>query len=291
MRIYIWLSALFLIISCRVDNERQATKVIADLPESSIASSYKIEGDKFIFENHWNEYHAYGNKEYIISISKSGHVDRSNGKKEGVYDIQISQVEGAELWNSSIAADNINLERDLIMAFTDGGAEYEDYFSYYNIDNGQKLIDFTNSGMIVSIPNSGDKRFLGFTSRNSASVKWEDDAMLGQLTYASNKEKIQTISIYARNEKTAQMITDYTPDMNFRTDSSSTNKIMEAGKTLILWNTSADYTAEDVSDFSVRLSFFTKDNERLDILAPIISDQIDVNGIVFDNKIFKIKAN
>lgn len=83
---------------------------------------------------------------------------------------------------------------------------FEDSYTFYNIRNGKKIMDFTYGELRVLIPNTSEKRFFGYLSNaNSLGEKVEG----GVITFASSDGAIQKISLTGQKN----LVPQYTPEM------------------------------------------------------------------------------
>ncbi|NNC94122.1 MAG: hypothetical protein HKN92_01075 [Chitinophagales bacterium] len=283
LRVIVAVTVILSFSACEKPTQDPSQKITG----SGITSNYTIDDSSFEYTNFWNQYYSYNGLEYIILFKNSGKVNRADLHKQSVYDIQVLGPENNEMWNANISAHEIEIERDLLIAQFFGDDSHEDTYEYYNLSNGEKLIDFTSIPMTISIPNSTDKRFIGVLSRNSNKENLANDK-LGVLTFASNNRKIDRIDILAANKEIAEQITRYTPDMSFVLEDSS-NRIIDGGRGLILWNADKDYTTDMIGGFKIKLYFFTEENEVHEILIPVKNDEIQFTGIVYDKEYFKLK--
>ena len=279
--------AVLVLSSCASESSSSSSPQEIVFPEGK-TSTYSNDDSRFSYVNYWNEYYQFEEEDYILSFMEKGVLDKEKNKAGKNYEITVLSGQEQKLWgSSSLIADKLYAERDILIAYEDG-EDREDTYVFYNISDGARILEYTNSHMTVSIPNSPDKRFFGFVSRNSASLSLDDELSLGTLSYASNKERLAKVYVSAKNAKLAKDITPYTPDMQFATENAS-NKIVESGRSLILWNADELYTEIDVSNFSVILTFYTEDAESYDVEIPIANDKVDFEKINYDKSIFVIK--
>ena len=190
-----------------------------------------------------------------------------------------------------IAADEIVYRDASLFAKKNGTDSTEDHYTIINPLSGEVLMQCTNDYYDLVIPNSKERRYIGFLS-----TKREKDAevpilknSLGSLFYASSFNKIQRIEIQVKNDSLYRSFSLYTPKIELKTLNSAYS-IIDDGRRIALMNIGENNKSGDFSNMQVIITFYYgTEVKELICIIPITDDQLDLKSAFFDKKIVDIK--
>lgn len=202
-----------------------------------------------------------------------------------------AQSAHAKKYSVDVNADEISFKEASIFAKKNGNDTTEDWYSVYNPLNGEMLLSFTNDYYDLVIPNSKERRYIGFQSTKTEfkSGKETTDHLLGNLFYASNMYQIQQLQIKVLDEKLYKNFSLYTPKMVLSTSNKSYTSI-DDGRRIALMNISEQNTSMDFSNIVVEITFYYgTDAQELICFIPITDDKLDLANARYDKKLLEIK--
>lgn len=229
----------------------------------------------------------------LLKIRKTELCAADSANKSKVFEISARNITGGREihWNNSFVATDLQFNNNTMLASFEGDNDQEDYFKRYNLFDGKEIFSCSQGELTVKIPNSRDRRFIGFISRKAASNPLKDyntENLAGVIRYSSNLKAINTLLLKLKRSKVAAKISSSTPDMILEplNDNSSA---LEDGKVLVLMRADEHYQPSDVKEFAVKLTFYYgDDNETTTIVIPVTGDNLDVSNAKYDRDIFEL---
>lgn len=166
----------------------------------------------------------------------------------------------------------------------------EDLISLYSLGSGKKICSFCYGGLEVMIPNSSARRYVGYTSLECAGrslEKTQQGSLLGKIVYAANTGQGEEWEIHLNRSPLAAAIPHRTPELKW-IHTEGKNAAVQDGQSLILTTVGKSFTAEDISDFSIRMTYFYGEGESTMIEIPVYKDHLDVNRATYDRSLFRL---
>ena len=188
-------------------------------------------------------------------------------------------------------ADEFEFRDASVFLKKNGTDSTEDFYTVINPLSGKELLKFTNDNYDLIIPNSKERRYIGFLSTKRDLLEKQEDLknLLGNLSYASNFNNIQTLEIRVKDEKLYKTFSLYTPKIVLSSNNSNNSNI-DDGKRIALMNLTEDYHVNDFSGVLVEITFYYgEDAKELNCIIPITNDQLDIKSAFYDRKILDIK--
>lgn len=202
------------------------------------------------------------------------------------FKISCKSLEGTKIdWTKDIEAADIDYSLKVVNAHYPTTGEQEDTYTYFDIKNGEKIMDFTYGELKAIIPNTSEKRFFTYLSKNN-SLK---DAVEGDgvVQFASSSKLLQRIAIKAKG---AVKVPTYTPEMQVLTMRESGNQLAPDGKVIILMKLNESFTSKDVTGFAFQVSYYKEgEQEPYTIVFPVDNDKINLEQAIYDKAIFELK--
>lgn len=229
----------------------------------------------------------------LLRIKKTELCVADSVNREKVYEIEAKSVLDTKsvAWQSSFVATQIEFKDNVILAIKEGTESEEDLLTRYSLLDGKEVFSCSYNDMKVVIPNVREKRFVGFTSRNATTnpiQNLKEENVLGLIKYASGNAALGAITVKLKRSKAAEKIPAYTPEMTLVADNTNAT-VIEDGRSVILMRAPESHTSKDITDFSVKFTFYYgDDNEATDIIIPIRNDKLDIAGAKLDKDIFEI---
>jgi len=208
----------------------------------------------------------------------------ANAKKKITF--SAKSIEGTKIdWTKEIEAADIDYSSKVLSAHASFDGNQEDTYTFYNIRNGDKIMDFTYGELKAIIPNTSEKRFFTYLSKNnSIKAPVEKD---GIIQYASSQKLIQQISIAAKGKV---KVPDYTPELQVLMMKESGNQLTPDGKSILLTKVTENFTAKDLTGFAFQINYYNEgEQEPYKIILPVDNDQIDLENAIYDKAIFELK--
>lgn len=227
----------------------------------------------------------------LLKIKKVELCFADSANKDKVYEVEAHNLPDNEPvnWNATLTGTDLQVKDNTLLLVHEGGDNEEDYITRYNLQTGGRVFGSTYSDLRIAIPNVREKRFMGYTSQRAAGNAFKkEENLLGYIEYGKGTAPISQLKVYLKRSGVADKIPNYTPEMVFISPSGS-NSIVDDGKQLILMKADEKYTAADVKDFALQLTFyFGDDNESTVITIPVKDDKIDLAAATYDKQIFNI---
>lgn len=227
----------------------------------------------------------------LLKIKKVELCFTDSVNKHKVYEVTAKSLLDNEYisWNATLSGTELQVKENTLLLVHEGSDSEEDFLTRYNLQDGKRIFGCTYSDLKISIPNVREKRFIGYTSQRAAGDAFtKTENLLGVVEYAKGSAAIGKLNIYLNRSAVAGKIPIYTPEMVLVPANTNSNAI-EDGKQLILMKADENYTASDVKDFALQLTFyFGDDNESTVISIPVKNDNLDLTAAKYDKQIFNI---
>jgi hypothetical protein len=161
----------------------------------------------------------------------------------------------------------------------------EDTYTQYSLLTGEKLMTYTYGQLMTLIPNTSNKRFLGYLSTLSATGDKPEG--FAQISYVGSNEVIDKVIIKLKGDNTT--IPVYTPELKMLVAKESGNTLTNEGKTVIMGHADRGFTAKDMNNFAMQVNYYLPNaTEPITILLPIREDRLDIDNASFDKRIFEL---
>ncbi|MCW5908618.1 MAG: hypothetical protein KIS94_12220 [Chitinophagales bacterium] len=229
----------------------------------------------------------------LLKINKVEICVADSLNKHKVYHITANSVMDTKNvhWETEFVATELQFKDNTMLAIHEGVENEEDYLKRFSLRDGVEVFSCSYGNLKVAIPNVRDKRFIGYTSKATATKpiqERKEENLLAVLKYGTSEKLISTVKVKLKRSALAAKIPDYTPEMQLVASNNNTS-VIEDGKTVILLKADEKFSAADVKDFSVQLTFyFGFDNESTVITIPVVNDDFDLTRAVYDKDIFEI---
>lgn len=195
------------------------------------------------------------------------------------------------LWEKTISATKIEYEKDFLKAITEAKSNFEQALQIIHAENGETVLYATDNVEQIVVPNSTEKRFLGFVSRLHPEriTQKEGGKCIGVLYYASAQKTIQKIHFYAVSDSLANGIQEISPSV-ILASLNPQNISTDDGRGLVLMSAKNNSNTNAISDFQIELTFWVDNlGEERKIVLPIVEDKIVLEKIQLDKKVFEVK--
>jgi hypothetical protein len=207
----IFVLGILLFSSCNQSKQEASGDALFKDTQSNTIKVTK-EGDKLAYEKvetHFDVLELIGKTPAtlittVTSTEKKLLSEDENDEKSFL--IKVKSVMGTEKidWQKEVKAADVDFGMKLLTVHSTVKGSLEDSYTFYNIRNGKKVMDFTYGELRVLIPNTSEKRFFGYlSSTNSLGEKIEG----GVITFASSEGAIQKISLTGANNLVPQLYT------------------------------------------------------------------------------------
>ena len=227
----------------------------------------------------------------LLKIKKVELCYADSSNKDKVYEIEAHNLPDNEpiSWKATLPGTELQVKDNTLLLVHEGGDNEEDYITRYNLQTGERVFGSTYGDLRIAIPNVREKRFMGYTSQRAAGAAFkQEENLLGYIEYGKGTAPISKLKVYLKRSGVADKIPNYTPEMVF-VSPGGTNSVMDDGKQVILMKADEKYTAADVNDFALQLTFyFGDDNESTVVTIPVKNDKVDLAAATYDKQIFNI---
>ncbi|HWB64912.1 MAG TPA: hypothetical protein VG603_15450 [Chitinophagales bacterium] len=231
----------------------------------------------------------------LLKIRKTELCFADSINKTKVYEVTAKSVLDTKpiAWDAKFVGTDMQFKDNTIIDVTEGADNEEDFFRRYSLLNGNEVFNCSYGELKVSIPNVKDKRFIGYTSQKAASAPIQamnQENLLGVINYGSADSPGTPIWVKLKRSGIADKIPNNTPDMVLVPANDNTTAI-EDGKSIILMRADEHYQPKDVTDFSLKMTFyFGADNEATYITIPVVNDHLDLANAKYDKDIFELTS-
>lgn len=227
----------------------------------------------------------------LLKIKKVELCFADSANKDKVYEVEAHNLPDNEPinWKATLSGTELQVKDNTLLLVHEGGDNEEDYISRYNLQTGERVFSSTYGDLRIAIPNVREKRFMGYTSQRAAGGAFKkEENLLGYIEYGKGTAPISKLKLFLNRSAVADKMPNYTPEMVF-VATNGNNSVVDDGKQLILMKADEKYTAADVKDFALQLTFyFGDDNEATVITIPIKDDKVDLASATYDKQIFNI---
>jgi hypothetical protein len=239
----------------------------------------------------------------LLNISKA---ETKRGKEIEASDYH---VEGF-LWNGEsfnqkaweVEQDAVELEiTSGLLQFKQSGHKYgdetgNDTYFLYSLKSGKQIVDYTYDRLSVNIMTKPQGlRFLTYSARLTAGDSYEqfkaDSSLVGIVRYSNEEGVIEEIYIRVKSMDSYDLIPPYTPTIEIFNQLNGA-QLINYNKNLLLWPTDKAISAEEISGFGIKITYYVGQTYRpVEVIIPIVNDAIDPNGIIFDDNLFQLSLN
>ena len=225
-------------------------------------------------------------KKLLLKITKAETSYVDSGASQNHFIVSVSNVgEGKTSWTKEFTGTDLDYSNKVLVVHTEGkGNDQEDTYTQYSLQTGQKLMSYTYAQLMALIPNTSNKRFFGYLSRQSSID--EKPAQYATITYTGSNEVIDKVNIKLKGTNTLPL---YTPELNMLAAQESGNTIASEGRTVILSHANRAYTNSEISNFAMQVTYNMPEGKpSVVILLPVREDRIDLANATYDKNIFEI---
>lgn len=231
----------------------------------------------------------------VVKISKRTISKKDNSNSRTAIQIQpvffAHKTASIANYSVEINADEIEFRDASLFAKKNGTDSTEDMYLLYNPLSGENIFNCTNDYYDIVIPNSKERRYIGFLSTKREKFSPEENfaKVLGKLYYSSNFKSIKVLDITVLDDKLYPSFSLYTPKIILKTSNPKYSNI-DQGKRIALMNVTEDNKAEDFGAIQIEVTFYYgSDARELICVIPIKNDQLDMAQAVYDKKLILIK--
>lgn len=274
-------------------NSKQEDTVVSNgetLFETSQPSFVKIteKDGKFQYEKSETKFDVLewiGDKpqKFLLSITKKENRELTqDDNAEKQFTVSVKSVEGEKSeWTKNLTAADIDYSAKVLSVHHVTADTEDDTYTYYNIKNGDKIMDFTYGDLKVIIPNTSEKRFFTYLAKNNALQ--EEIKGDGIVQYASSGKLIQRVSIKSKGKVE---IPAYTPDIQALTVQESENQLTPDGRNVLFFQSNR----QDISNFAFQVTYYSEGGqEEYKLVFPVENDRLDVKNAIYDKSLFELK--
>lgn len=231
----------------------------------------------------------------LVKVTKTDLCFADSVNHDKVYQLSAKSVMDTKSvsWELQALGTTLNMsdKTNTILVVHEGTGTEEDLITRYSLLTGEEVFTCSYSDMKVSIPNSKDRRFIGFVSRNAVTQPVQnrnEENMIGLINYSSNSKKIATLKLKLKRSAVAANVASYSPEMALVPINNNTTAI-DDGKGLILMKANEKYTSSDVKDFAIQFTYYIgSDNEATVISIPVVNDKPDWKNASYDKDLFEL---
>jgi hypothetical protein len=296
MKHIILLSYLLVLAACK--NESSSNNGASGFSSESDKASASFTKDEVSCTNQFYKYVQVGKdkKPVLLQITqKSMNNIISPEKFDGEYHITAYGLNGdkmdKKLWDKTIHADIIGFEPRFIQLTRAQRGESEESSRLFNYFTGEQILTFSGVNAIMAIPNSEEKRLIGFTalSNDQNLLEKEGNDIVGVLEYSSIASNINKVKVRAKNVLLLKSIMKFAPGMSIEPKNEE-DKVMEGGRTVVLSSLSEKFDPEKIGNLFIHLTFFLQvENQEITITIPIEKDKLDISKAIYDKNIFVLE--
>lgn len=241
-----------------------------------------------------NAYEGTNKIPLLLKIKKTDLCYADSINKDKVYEVSAKSVMDTKSveWQTQFVATDLQFKDNTMTTVREGADGEEDFLKRFSLLDGKEVFSSSYGEVKAVVPNVKDKRFIGYTSKNTASHPLADldvENLLGVIRYGSSTGAGNAFYLLLKRSAVASKIPSYTPEMVLVPANENTTAI-EDGKSLVLMKADEHYQKSDIKDFALKLIFYYgDDNESTQIIIPVVNDQMDLKSAKYDKDIFDIK--
>jgi hypothetical protein len=231
----------------------------------------------------------------LLKIKKTELCFADSVNTDKVYQIEAKSIMDTKsvAWKNQFVATDMQFKDNTLLATHEGKDGEEDFLTRFSLLDGKEIFSCSYGELKAIVPNVRNKRFLGFTSKKAATSPIQnrkEENLLGIVRYSNGTKEVNGFKLLLKRTKVTGKIPLSTPDM-ILVPASSNATTMEEGKAVIMMKADEHYTPQDLTGFSLQLTFYYgDDNESTVITIPVTDDQLDFAHAKFDKDIFEIAA-
>lgn len=298
MRAIVWLVLMMILFSCQQNRGKEENqKVWNSIDSATTFIQLRKEGDNWIQLKKNSRFEVInvlsekGIKPTLFRIESEEHIHPDSTYPLNHYRVTARLPEANEpQWTNELEGQEFDINsREIRITQITNGTD-EDYISLYSLETGKKICGFCYGGLEVMIPNSSARRYFGYTSLECAGrslEKPQQGSLLGKIVYAANTGAAEEWEIHLNRTPLAAVIPHRTPELKW-IHTEGKNAAVQDGQSLILTAIGKSFTAEDITDFSIRMTYFYGDGESTAIEIPIYNDHLDISRATFDRSLFRL---
>lgn len=241
---------LYLIVSLIACKQEENPKI------NTNGSNIQIEEGETILNNFY--YQNIGNGK-VLAINKVENINDSLQLPLNIIMPVLPKADSAK-WQINFAAQNFEIHKNYLVAesYLDG----KDYtYALFNIDNGQKIMDYTYDKFEILYTNENQKRNLGFYSKNAINKESLDldfnEKTLGYFFYANSKGEINHLKVEVKDESLKDKYD--ISNTNIELNSSIENGVLRFNSNKSLFFTSFSGDNKEEINFDIEVTFFSFD--------------------------------
>jgi hypothetical protein len=226
-------------------------------------------------------------KKIMVKITKveTGFID--SGTSQSHFIVSASNIADSKSgWKKEFAGSDIDYSNKVVIVHSEGrNQNEEDTYTQYSLLTGEKLMTYTYGQLTTLIPNTSNKRFFGYLSKQSATEDKPEGFAL--ISYVGSNEVIDRVLVKLKGNNTT--IPVYTPELKMLVAKESGNTLTNEGKTVIMGHADRTFTAKDINNFAMQINYFLPNaTEPITILLPVREDRLDIDNASYDKKIFEL---
>ncbi|MCS6935741.1 MAG: hypothetical protein NZM35_11435, partial [Chitinophagales bacterium] len=231
----------------------------------------------------------------LIRITKTDLCFADSVNRNKVYQLTANSLPGSKniSWQLKALGTHLTLndKTNTLLVVHEGDGTEEDLIMRYSMLTGEEVFRCSYNDMKVSIPNSRDRRFIGFLSRETVTnplKSLNEENLLGLIYYSSNFKRIATLKLKLKRSSVANRISARCPEMVLA-PADNNSVTIEDGKGIILMKSGKNYTSKDIGNFSIKFTYYIgDDNEESSITIPVVNDKPDWKNATYDRDIFEL---
>ena len=225
-------------------------------------------------------------KKLLVKATKSETSYVDSGMSENRFIVSVTNIgDGKTNWTKELAGTDIDFTNKVLVVHTEGKtSDMEDSYTQYSLQTGQKLMSYTYSQLMALIPNTSNKRFFGYLSKQSSID--DKPEQFASISYVGSNEVIDKVNIKLKG---ANNFPNYTPEITMLAAQESGNTVANEGKTVILAHANRAYTNAEISGFAMQVTYNMPAGQApVTILLPVREDRIDLANATYDKNVFEI---
>lgn len=309
IRFYAFLTIAILVMASCNNKPKNDNSVAGNIPGASAGKGYSDSSSSSVkvFDQNGRVCIQQSNTSYeVVNISEVGgkiplllkikktelcYADSVNGDK--VYEITAKTVLDSKPinWSVSFVATDISFKDNTLLAVKEGNGDEHDFIRRFSLQNGSEVFSCSFSDLEVKIPNVINKYFIGYTSKKAATnplALLKEENIQGVVRLGSSLNPIDSFKVKLKRSKVVAKIATSVPDIILVAANDNTRAI-DDGKTIILMKGDTQTTSKDISDLSVKFTYyFGDDNESTDITVPVVNGKFDIAHAQYDKDIFEL---
>jgi hypothetical protein len=227
-------------------------------------------------------------KKILLKITKSETAFIDSNTSESHFAVTATNINDGKSWKKDFNGTDIDYSNKVLIVHSEGrNSNEEDTYTQYSLLSGEKLMSYTYGQLTTLIPNTSNKRFFGYLSKQSATGDKPNEFAL--ISYGSN-EVIDKVIVKLKGENPT--IPLYTPELKMLVAKESGNTLTNEGKTVIMGHADRTFTAKDMNNFAMQINYYLPNaSDPLTILIPVREDRLDIKNAAYDKAIFELSPS